>query len=508
MKKVFTIICASLLTFASCSDDFFDINTNPNNPTEEAITPDLLLTSVLANTVKRTTSTYNFAAHWMGYWARGSSFGPSVPLEDYDLTSSYETGHWSGITPDAGWYDILVDNDEMERIAKLSDDKFYVGVAKVIKSIGFMYLVDMYNNVPYSDAFKLVSNGIVAPKYDKGEDIYKDLLLQLDSARVIFASSDIIVPESAAASDVVFQGDLEMWRKLANTQSLKLLIHQSEKVSNPTAEIAKITSDGSGFLGEEETAWVDPGYSNDQYKVNPMYVTYVRDHNGTLVDGFNRANNFLLDKYRDNDDIRYQYVFLRATTPDNDEDGNPILWDGNNFGQSNQVGKGSVNESIVIGTGLVPSPSSPAWLFTSVESLFLQAEAVQRGWISGSAQSFYESAVKESFNFLGVANAGAVSTAYLAKPIASWSSATDKLELIINQKYLALPGINNFEAWVDYRRLGFPIDVPLSVNGSVGSRKIPLRLQYPVNEFSFNAANVRAEGDINPQTSRIWWDVD
>ncbi|MNY31172.1 Starch-binding associating with outer membrane [compost metagenome] len=144
---------------------------------------------------------------------------------------------------------------------------------------------------------------------------------------------------------------------------------------------------------------------------------------------------------------------------------------------------------------------------TSVESLFLQAEAIQRGWISGDAKSAYENAVKESFNWLDVVNANTVSTAFLASPSANWVSSANKLELIINQKYLALPGINNFEAYVDYRRLGFPKDVPLSKNSSVGSRKIPLRLMYPQNEYSFNNANVKAQGDIDPQTSKIFWDV-
>src|SRR5690606_35247628 len=263
---------------------------------------------------------------------------------------------------------------------------------------------------------------------------------------------------------------------------------------------AKITADGNGFLGKNETAWTDPGYSNDQYKMNPMYVYYVRDHNGTLMDGFNRASNYLLDKYRDNADIRYQYIFLEATD-------NASGWDGNDLGANPESGKNSTNESIVIGKGLVNSPSDPAWLFTSVESLFLQAEAAQRGWISEDAQALYESAVEESFSFLGVVDAQNEATTYLSTSIASWSSASDKIELIINQKYLALPGINNFEAWVDYRRLGFPSDVPLSVATSTGSRKIPRRMQYPANEFSYNAANVAAEGNINQQTNKIWWDV-
>ncbi len=499
-NKIIAIICASTLTFSACKDSFFDINKNPNLPTEEAITPDLLMTSVITNVVKRSTSSYRFSAHWMGYWARGSSFGISVPLENYNIDAAFEATQWSGITPDAGWYDILMDNHVMEQKATVSGEQFYVGVAKALKTVGFMYLVDMYNNVPYSEAFNLAKN--ITPKYDKGEDIYKDLLIQLDEARKIFANSNLSVSDQAVAADLVFKGDLKKWRKFVNTQTLKLLIHQSEKVTNPSAEIAKIVADGSGFLDEGETAWVNPGYSNDKYKLNPMYIAYVRDENNTLVDGFNRANNFVLDKYKQNDDLRYQQIFLKAITPVGGE-----LWRGKNFGQNNVQGESSSGESIVMGLGLVPSPDAPAWLFTSVESLFLQAEAVQRGWLSGNAESIYERAVEESFVFLKVPDAQTEVAGYLQKNIASWANNSNKLELIVNQKYLALPGINNFEAWVDYRRLGYPSDVPLSLNSSLNGRKIPLRLQYPQNEFNYNAANVAAEGDIDPQKDKIWWDV-
>ena len=513
MKKFCLIMsAATVLMASSCSDNFFDINSNPNKPTEEAITPDFLMTGVVANIVRRETSTFDFLGHWMGYYARGSNYGPSLPLENYNITSTYQTAQWSGGNlPNFGWFDIMSDNAEMERKAKETGEQFYVGAAKVLKSIGFMRLVDMYNNVPYTEAFSLVSGGIATPKYDKGEDIYADLIKQLDTARTIFADPNLVVPQTAATSDLVFGGDVELWRKLVNTQALRLLIHQSEKVGNPSDELAKINADDAGFLGAGETAWVNPGYSSDQYKVNPMYLTYVADNNGILMDGFNRANRFLLDKYMDNDDLRYQYVFLKAQAPRLDDNGEPILWNGDYVGREPDPSTlKSSGQSIIMGTGLVPSADADAWLFTSVESMFLQAEAAERGWISGDAQGLYENAVKESFNFLmrdADLDADAEATTYLEKDIASWAKAANKRELIINQKYLALPGIDNFEAWVDYRRLGYPTDVPLTLSTGRGGRKIPLRLSYPVNEYSYNATNVEAEGDIDPQTDAIWWDV-
>lgn len=498
-KNIIFIALISAFSFSGCKDSFFDINENPNLPTESSVQPKDILPMVLKSTATRMGTQYSFAAFWSGYWSRGSGFGPSAQLEDYNITATYQQGQWANST--TSWFDVLMDADIMEKKAKAENDLFYVGISKVIKSIGFMYLVDMYNNVPYSEALNV--DKYTAPAYDKGEDIYANLLVQLDSARIIFKNSSLAVSADASKSDVLFGGDVLKWRKLANTQALKLLIHQSEFKTNPAEEIAKIVADGAGFLNSKESANLSITFANNINQVNPVYSTYVRDHNGTLTDGFNRASNYILNKYMDNDDIRYQYIFLEAIAP---RDGN--LWAGTDFGAANKQGYVSANESIVIGKGLLQSGEDPLWFFTSIESLFLQAEAAQRGWItSSSAESLYKAAVTESFIWLGVEDAENVANTYLTKSVANWASHADKIELIVNQKYLALPGINNFEAWVDYRRLGFPSDVPRSLSAGVGSNQIPLRLQYPQNEYSFNSVNVNAQGTINPQTSKIFWDV-
>lgn len=494
------MLFSAALAVTGCKDSFFDINTNPNNPTEPTVKASYLLPMVLKQTATRMGTQYSWAASWSGYWGRGSDYGQSIPLENYALTPAFQQAQWANST--TSWFDVLTDADFMEKKGKESNELFYVAAAKVMKSIGFMYMVDMYNNVPYSEALKGDAN--VTPKYDKGEDIYKDLLVQLDSARIIFKQALTITDEIKNA-DVLFAGDLVKWRKLANTQALKLLIHESEVNKNPTAEIAKIITDGSGFIEANNSANLSIKFAMAQNQVNPVFSTYVQDEIGTYKDGFNRVSKYLLNRYMSNDDIRYKYLFRAAIAPQNPSQ----PWVGKELGAP-PAPKGitSAMESIVIGTGILQDGTGPLWLMTSVESLFLQAEAVQRGWISGDAKSAYEKAVRESFNWLKVTDASVVATTFLASPSASWATASNKLELIINQKYLSLPGINNFEAYVDYRRLGYPKDVPLSINSSVGNRKIPLRLLYPQNEYSYNNNNVKAQGEIDPQKSKIFWDVD
>lgn len=67
--------------------------------------------------------------------------------------------------------------------------------------------------------------------------------------------------------------------------------------------------------------------------------------------------------------------------------------------------------------------------------------------------------------------------------------------------------MNGYEAWAEYRRTGFPKSIiqvgeltgPL-VNGSsvvfeAGNDRIPLRLTYPVQEYTINKENAQGAAD-------------
>jgi hypothetical protein len=500
MKKlIYSTLAFVLLMTAGCKKEYFDINQNPNSATDASISPDLILPRVLHATASRMATSYGYAAHMCGYWARSGTYGPSAEEESYQITTSYGAGQWSG------WYDLLYDVETMQKKATAANRPFYNAAGKVIKAIGFMYLVDQYNNVPYSKAFDVGGN--ILPAYDKGADIYADLLLKLDEAAVAFKTMDTSIDPAIATSDILFQGNTTKWRKLINSQRLKLLLRQSEVfgATAPTAQLAKITTDGAGFIGAGETASVQPSYATIAGQQNPFWNAYKTNELGAATDDYNRANNFILTKFISNNDVRYKYVFSAATTPLGTP---PVLYYGYNFGENvpNSAPK-AANSSAVSGPGLAKSNTQAQWLFTSVESMFLQAEAMERGWLAGTASTAYTNAVTESFTWLGVTEANAAST-YLAQGTAfvSYTAATNKINLIVMQKYMALIGINNFEAYVDYRRLGVPTDLPLSMNANIGTNKVPVRLLYPQAEYTYNGAAVAAEGTISAQTSKVFWD--
>jgi hypothetical protein len=493
MKKIKNILLLLILIVFSfsCKKGYLDINQNPNAPTSTSITPQLILPRAEHAVAARMAGGYDFCARWIGYWARSGTYGPSTEEESYTLTNNFGSGQWDG------WYDVLFDLNTMEKKANAGGLKYYEAMAKVLKTVGFMYLVDMYDNVPYSKAFDVSGN--ILPGYDNGQAIYNSLFGELDNALVLFNSSTAAANPDLSTTDIMFKGDIVMWKKLLNTQRLKLIVRQSQISGfNASTQIAKVSSEG--YLTAGLTAKVNPGYVVDNGKQNPYWDLYKLKFNGVTADDYNRANNYILNILKNSNDIRYQYYFDQAANPTNG------TYYGYDYGTVAAT-PFAANSSAVGGPGLAKTAIQSQWLFTSVESLFLQAEAIQRGWITGNAQTAYENAIIESFNYLGIPNATIVANNYIANgnAIVNWTAATDKIKLIATQKYLALCGTNNFEAWVDYRRLGVP-NVPLSLSPSRGSNVIPLRFRYPQSEYNYNAASVGAQGNPSPQTATVFWD--
>jgi hypothetical protein len=168
---------------------------------------------------------------------------------------------------------------------------------------------------------------------------------------------------------------------------------------------------------------------------------------------------------------------------------------------------------------------------TSVESLFLQAEAAQRGLLPGvDPQTALTAAIRESFISLGLTaanantyingNAGYADVDYTAVADPTIGNLVNGgLYTIIAQKWFALNGIAPFEVWSDYRRTDIVYGEGVSYDQSYGpwatqlstlsgaASSIPVRLFYPQSEYSFNEANVNTQGTINVFTSKVFWDI-
>lgn len=498
-KLIITALAFLCIAGTSCKKSFLDINTNPNQVTEDQINSELILPSALhaaGNTVRM----YTVLNKWMGYWSNSPTFNLQQDEVTYNVTTTFSsfTTLWNT------YYDVLFDLNTIEKKSPEEGMPYYAGIAKVIKAKLFQDLVDCFGNVPYSEAFQ---KEIATPKYDKGSDIYANLQTVLDEAIVIFKANP--TPGTAASNvDIVFKGNADLWIKLANTLKLKLLINQSEVTGfNPAAELAKITANG-GVLMTRQSANVNPGYQNSSNQQSPYYAAYGYTVAGAEAGSNIRANTYLVNIYKNNDDPRLGRVFSPAIAPVNTAD--PYVGTVYGTPSSSTV---QTQQYSYIGPGLAGTASQPQWIITSVESMFLFAEAVARGWLTGDARQAYENAVRESFIWLGVPNAVTAAETYMANhAIANWANAgstvAQQAKFIGYQKYIAMGGFNPLEAWNLYRRLEIlTANPPLSVHPDrLGNGSLPNRFLYPSAEYAVNAANVVAEGTINLFTSKVFWD--
>jgi len=492
MKHTYTIFLITLIAsfINGCN---LDVNTDPNRVTETTVTGALIFPAAAHEVGQRVASgNFTFLENWIGYWAASGTFAIDATETTYNITPSFGDALW------LNHYNTLFDLEQARSKALASGDNLTAAASMILSARLFQDLVDIYGNIPYSQAFQYAKYPL--PAYDKGQDIYNDLQAKLDQAITYMSSPGL---SSFPTTDIVNGGNQTKWIKFANTLKLRLLIRQSQISGfSATSEAAKIIANG-GVLQAGETVSVNPGYSKATNKQSPFFANYGFTVNDAEAAPAVRANNYFVNMLQSNGDPRLQRYFLTIS--------------GNVVGCDYGLAAGNPQVSSGIGPGLANNDAQSQWIFTSVESLFLEMEAIERGWLPGTASAKYKEAVTESFTFLGVANASTAATAYVtAFPYLGGSVANLKQMLL--QKYISMCGIASLEAWSDLRRIGFdiiPTSVPAvggssyySVNpGAVGSGTIPVRLLYAQSEYTTNADNVNAQGNINQFTSKIFWDV-
>ncbi|GAO43388.1 SusD/RagB family nutrient-binding outer membrane lipoprotein [Flavihumibacter petaseus] len=494
LKIITALILIGSIAGTGCKKSWLDVNDDPNRVTDENITPDLLfIQSATAAGARQASNNFRFVEHWMGYWSPPGDFAIEQDETSYNIDFSFGDALWQN------HYGVLFDLKLAKDKALATGDSCLAGAAMILSAKLFQELVDIYGNIPYSQAFN--NDQYRQPVYDNAAEIYASLQERLDSA-IIYMSVD--APKSSfETTDVINHGDQVLWIKFANTLKLRMLIRQSETPGfDPSGEIDKIVN-YFGTLQEGENIMVNPGYVNDNNKQSPFYANYGNTPAGVDAATSTRANAYYVNLLSSTGDPRLSRIF-RPTSG---------TFVGAVYGAS--TGNPFGTASSRLGPGLAGSASQDAWIYPAFEAMFLEAEATARGWIDGDAQEIYERAVTESFVFLNKDNEDgdpeAEAADYLSSvDIAKWSNAGSSVEsqakFITYQKYIALGGVDPLEAWSDLRRLNMiPDKGYISANPSRLSNSLPVRLLYPQSEYTTNADNVNAQGTINQFTSKLFW---
>lgn len=536
-KLIYGVAIAVMLITAgsSCRKGQFNINKNINSPTDSSVTYDVVLPAALHASGTIIATQWGPIQNWMSFWARSGTYAPNVLEETYQITTGFGNGIWNAC------YDNNYDYAIVQSKAGQAGAGFYEGIARIMKAHNYQILVDVYGNVPYSQALKGGANP--TPVYDNGLDIYKSLLREID-AGIASIKAAVVTSTNAnkniATNDIMFGGNKTLWVKFANTLKLRLLIHAyAVGAIDKAAEMAIINSEGTGFLGSGENAQVQPGYAAD--KPNPFYNTYIATTTGaqTANNVYYRANDWGINYYFFDGDPRRPRFYVAGS--------------GGLIGVPYGLPPITANASPVlagIGPGVGKTNTSPQCIMSAAESFFLQAEARQRGIITSGATAFslLNTAIQESFNYVSAGSAAGYIAGNATYPDVDYNGVAQGpggpvggLFTILSQKWFALNAINTLEVWTDWRRVPYS-EVATKVlynnsnapttnfvygdgggyfgtSGSPGpgpfrsvspqitaADNIPVRYLYPQSEYNYNTSNVAAQGTIT-RYSRVFWDL-
>ncbi|PWJ42835.1 SusD/RagB family nutrient-binding outer membrane lipoprotein [Sediminitomix flava] len=484
--KVTAFAVAAL--FSSC-DHFEEMNVNPNLPSQAA-TSGLLSNAQIAITGRFVGS--------MGHL--GSQYTQQVSQVEYPAPSNYDD---SGQSSFASVYSgalidlkeiikLCNDPDKAEKVVVYGNLENQKAVAEILSVWAFQNVTDVWGDVPYSEALK-GDEGLFLSKYDTQEEIYDDLI-----ARLTAASAAIKVDGTPKLEGDLFFGSEEsdvqmmMWKKFANSLRLRMAMRLSE-VNSSKADALINDADFDEILSSSDEV-VALYHLSTEAEANPIYYTNVIAAGGDniaisniMVDHLTSLNDPRLASYATPSDAASEYI-------------------GVPYGMANDVALSISQDDFSLIGGKFADQDAPSIVMTASEVLFIKAEAIARGYISGGAteaEKAYNDAITTSMEFNGVATDDI--TTYLAQTSVAYDNANWRA-MIGEQKWLALY-MQGVEAWSEWRRLDYPTLTP-SANGIIN--QIPRRRAYASDEYSTNTANVEAAatritgGDF--YTSTVWWD--
>ena len=518
MKKINTLIfIGSLVLVASCKK-YFDVNTDPNSAT--SATPELILPQAITASAGNMNAFNTYGAQLAGYMANAGGYGGFGVAFTYNFTSSNFNNLWSGV------YDNLEDYQAiLNKTTGVPGYSYFNAAARIMKVLDFQLLVDAYNDVPYTEALQGANK--LSPAYTDAKAIYMDLASQLDTAiSTINASATTVAVKPLGTSDVLFKGDVSLWKKLANTLKLRLLIHANGKVS-----FTNTTFSNDGFLTTD--ALINPGYVRDNNKQNPEWDAWTWSYSGsargkawmpaTFIMAF--YNGIKLSDAGRGAAVYYQFPATPTNALGNENNSIASSPEGSFWYPGTNRGGTSAGDA----TGTIKGPNAGMPVITAAESYFLQAEGVVNGILAGgNAGTLFNNGITASFKYLytkpdgtitGTPEADAATyvsnnnTSYLAD-FSKANTPERKIEAIITQKYIALNMVNSDEAWNEYRRTHYP--VLINTAGATGTQtfastesestradRLPARIVYPASEGAYNSTNLPK--GISPFSSLIFW---
>lgn len=478
---------------------------------------------------------------WFSTWAdltTGNGF------DDFPITGqSYFEGSYRRLK---SWETLRNEVNKREGQEKLDAD-MYFKLVTLVKAYQSGKLVDLFNSIPYFDAFQASNQTPETwyPKYDDPKEIYhsiiEDLGMLIDSLPIAYGLMSSIGQQILQQQDVAFKGDMDKWVKFANATRLKLLVRISgvdagyatpliaEALTAPLPDtdlsfpiwFDTDQKNGGGF-------WMRGLYENTYASFIPRIILKRLNHGAeTYEPGIDDPRLPVIAMPTKFDDYRGISYDIDAQTPVYDA-GNRYYPYADNLALSLEQNAYSMyNHATFHRNGKMP-----IYMFSRAELDLLLAEIALKGLgnTGKSAEEHIKDAVIHSTDFWYNLNMlsdykddpdsqGMSAVLYPARPdagvIDAWAekiktdfvtaaSTEDKMEILMQQKYIHLNLLHPYELWAELRRTGHPKLEPFTWRGQT-IKVFPERVRYPTNESRDNPKNISKVSAENNLTSKIFW---
>lgn len=438
-----------------------DINIDPDSPAEvtmatlmPAIQARVAFTTVGGNDVVRT------EAIWIQHL--DGVLRQSLAEANYQLRSGDVNNLWNDVYAGS-----LMDIVQLIQYAESTDPValHYRGAAKVLTALVMGMSTDVWNEMPYTEAFQGEAN--MSPTFDSQSDIYALVFRLLDEAIADLNADDQSgIPLDG---DYLYGGDAAAWAKAAYSLKAKFKLHLSKK-NGAAAYNEALEAMAMGISDNSEDMQFD--YGTGTKESNPLYQ-FMRDR------GDVRMGSFFVEMLK----LRFDPRLTVFVAPD-----------GNGEFTGSDAGSGN-DAASEPGPGIAAA-TAPTYFVTNMEMLHLKAECqYQTGVAEATVKETLFAAVQASLEKYGVFDQTWFD-AYVAAMAATTGPAL--LKEIMTQKYIAL--CYQQEAYTDWRRYDNLLEVPLNPTGF--ENEIPRRFPYSTDEITYNP-NTPSGVLI---TDRVWWD--
>jgi hypothetical protein len=471
----------------SCKD-FFDVNEDPNNPTDAPV--ELILPAAQASVAYTVGGSYhNLGGFWAQYYTQSPDAGQYEEIDEYNISPDFFDREWTEIY--AGG---LNDLAEVKAKADAEGNTSYSLIATLLKTYSMQMLVDMYGQIPYSTALQ-GDDGTFNPTFEDAEIVYPGLIAEIDQAMAAYEASNN-ADNNPSADDLFYGGDMNQWTRFANSLKLKMymrMVHTSK--ANPTEVMNLVNADEFITI---DAAYTDWGTQINKY--NPYYEVQV-----DRLGGVNQAASNSIIKYlEDNGDPRLPVYF--------------------NMGGSTWTAKEQgdfANRDIPFSDLAQPNITAtyPVYLMTVAEVNLLKAEAEVRYNGGANAKAAYDNAVMANFDMhnLGAAAANPLIESGGVYEFPDGGTDAEKIEAIMMQKWVCMVNTQNVEAWIEINRNHIPAyssnaagtpgavgELTISYASTLPAGQTPKRLLIPDVEVSRNS-NAPAQ-PAQGHAAKVWWD--